>query len=240
MKYLLHFIFVFILFLPSPVFADIYTPGTRGYDISFPQCHKEYPSPPYTFGIVGVNGGKAFTHNSCLFTEYFWAKHAETAPSLYMNLNYPSGETSSFGMSGCSKDDDACQAYHYGYYAAEDAYRYALLQFATSNMWWIDIETANTWSDDTLFNNKVLDGTIDFLKSAYVQTGVYSTKKQWTEIMGSSYVPTQNFIEALPNWIGGAADETAPLFCLLPFIPKSRVALIQYANDIFDGDYACL
>src|SRR3984893_3704326 len=52
-----------------------YTPGSTGYDISFPQCGAAYPGG--AFGVVGVNGGYPFVHyNPCLADEYSHSPHA--------------------------------------------------------------------------------------------------------------------------------------------------------------------
>ncbi len=39
-----------------------YTPGSTGYDISYPQCAGAYPAG--AFGIVGVDGGYPFVHST--------------------------------------------------------------------------------------------------------------------------------------------------------------------------------
>jgi hypothetical protein len=76
----------------------MYTGGTTGNDISYPQCStSSYPQ--NSFGIVGVAGGRAFTDNSCLSSEYAWAHALSTPASLYMNLNSPIGSTASNGYS---------------------------------------------------------------------------------------------------------------------------------------------
>src|ERR1700694_6207071 len=60
-----------------------YTPGSTGYDISFPQCGGAYPAG--SFGVVGVNGGYPFVHyNPCLADEYARSPHA----ALYINTGY--------------------------------------------------------------------------------------------------------------------------------------------------------
>src|SRR2546430_3560227 len=61
----------------------MYTHGSTGYDISFPQCGGAYPTG--AFGIIGVNGGYPFVHyNPRPADEY---KHSPQA-ALYINTGY--------------------------------------------------------------------------------------------------------------------------------------------------------
>lgn len=214
-----------------------------GFDISYPQCPDSFPEQTFSFAIIGVNGGKAFLPNTCLFNQYHWAKKAKADISLYMNLNFPSGDTSSYVTVGflgiCLKSDLTCQAYNYGYNAAKDAYHYASSQFATSPIWWIDIETANTWSDNLVLNNHVLQGAIDFLNAEYIQVGVYSTKREWQIVMGTDFIPSQHFIDPVPNWVGTGLGYIDLQRCLEPFIPNSSVWIIQYSHQGYDANYLC-
>jgi hypothetical protein len=135
--------------------AGIYSSGTYGNDISYSQCSAtSYPT--NSFGIVGVTGGRAFTHNSCLSTEFSWASHLSSPASLYMNLNSPIGSTASNGNTGpygtCAKNDKLCHAENYGYNAAQDAFTYAQQQGASASQWWLDIETGNSWSSSATLN----------------------------------------------------------------------------------------
>lgn len=244
MKYWV-WLFILCLFLfPKKINAfGIYQSQSKGYDISFPQCPQNFPSDTYDFGIIGVNGGKSFTGNPCLFDESVWARKAHRQASLYMNTNYPSGSTEKLGLFGplgnCSENDMRCQAYNYGYNAAKDAYEYALSQLTSSSIWWLDVETANTWSDDTQFNVRVVQGAIDYFSSAQIQVGIYSTKRAWRSIMGTEYVPKQRITDSIPNWVGTGLDTIDPLRCFQPFIPQSSVWIIQYAHQGFDGNYTC-
>lgn len=228
-----------VLFGPTSALAfGAYTGGTTGYDVSSPQCTNQYPSLPYSFGIVGVTSGRAFTQNPCISSEFAWAKNGSTPPSLYINLSYIIGTTSSYGMSGpagnCSKKDKVCQSYNYGYNAAQYSYNYTTSQSATSNTWWLDIETSNSWSPNTSLNDRVIQGAMDFLHNQGATVGIYSTKNQWNTIAGS-------FTPNLPNWVSGASSiATAPNYCSSSYsFGGGQVWLVQYPNSGFDGDYAC-
>lgn len=64
-----------------------------------------------------------------------------------------------FGKTGCveiaaGRTNPA--AHNYGWFAAKSAFEYAASQSslaaATSADWWLDVETANSWSTDTAMN----------------------------------------------------------------------------------------
>src|SRR5579884_3592913 len=147
----------------QPAFAQsLYGTGDVGYDISYPNCSttiqaKASNGSSYSFAVVGVTGGKAFTQNSCLATEF--SNAAVSTKSLYMNLNYPVGTTASNGDTGpagkCTRADKSCQAYNYGWNAAQNADQYASYQNAQASIWWLDIETGNSWSPKTTLNAQV-------------------------------------------------------------------------------------
>ena len=223
--------------------ADIPQEAT-GYDISYPQCGIDFPPSPFDFSIIGVNGGKAFTNNACLMNEFIWANKSDDKPMLYINLNSPSGHTKNFGSVGplgtCKQNDRECQAYNYGYNAAQYAYEYARSRFAYSTIWWIDIETTNTWSDDFSLNAAVLNGAIRFFDGKNVQTGIYSTRHEWQLVMGDSFTPIQHLIHPVPNWVGGADSDTIHFFCYQPFSLNSPVWVVQTIPETFDQDYTCL
>ena len=219
--------------------AGYYPGGSTGSDISYPLCSSTQPSSMGAFGIVGVTAGRAFSQNGCLAIEFDWAKSklATTLPSLYMNLQYPIGTTASYAMDGpkgkCSQKEKQCQASNYGWNAAKDAYLYAIGQGATSTSWWLDIETANSWSAKTALNEAVIQGALDYFGSNGITTGIYSTKRMWTTIAGS-------FQPAVESWVAQATEATAPGYCV-PSGPFGtlQVALVQYVSGGQDWDYAC-
>ncbi|GAC1640605.1 MAG: hypothetical protein NVS4B12_02150 [Ktedonobacteraceae bacterium] len=226
------------MFWATTVFAaGIYLGGTTGNDISYPQCStSSYPK--NSFGVVGVTGGRAFTDNSCLTQEFAWAKALSTPASLYMNLNSPIGPTASKGMTGpygnCSKKDKLCQAENYGYNAAQDAYNYATSKSASSSMWWLDIETGNSWSSSMTLNQGTVNGAAKFFTLSSINVGIYSTQSMWNSITGG-------YKNMLPVWI--ATSSTTPAtYCSTSYsFTGGSMYLVQYSNAAtsVDSDYAC-
>lgn len=82
-----------------------------GNDISFPQCGKTLPS-GQAFGIVGVNGGKATTTNTCLATQLKWAQSTQTSSSvqpkvqLYVNTANPYNDIDAYKVTTWPKNND--------------------------------------------------------------------------------------------------------------------------------------
>jgi len=217
----------------------IYTGTASGYDISFPQCDGTYPTfNAYLFGVVGVTSGHAFRNNPCFASQYAWSVHTLSPESVYLNLNEDIGLTAANGETGpygTCRPDTACHALNYGYNAASSAYTYATQQVPTfvATMWWLDIETENSWSTtDLSLNQDVIKGALRFLQTEHGFTvGVYSTAAMWQEITGS----WQN---GLPAWVGGGTKSDARTRCGTGFT-GGPVYLVQYANGNYDGDYAC-
>jgi hypothetical protein len=215
----------------------IYTAGTTGNDSSYPQCSTS-TYPQNSFGIVGVAGGRAFTDNPCLSKEFAWASALSSTPaSLYMNLNSPIGSTASNGITGpyghCKKSDKLCRAENYGYNAAQAASNYAANQSASSSMWWLDIETSNSWSSSTSLNRGTINGAIRFFTDKGVSVGIYSTPSMWSSI-------TRSYANHLPVWIA-TASTTPSTHCSSTYgFTGGTVYLVQYpSGSRFDTDYAC-
>jgi hypothetical protein len=223
------------------------TPPPTGYDISYPQCGSKLPSGG-TFGIVGVNGGKAWSPNPCLWTEYSWAATRTSPPAFYMNTGNPGTVSTHWGMPGpqsCtnatvpdSVNNPGC-AYNYGWHAAEEAFRLASqatsAAAATAAPWWADVEIANSWDGTTAANFADITGGLDFLRGKGVQAGVYSTRYQWGQIAGSGVLATT------PNWVAGASSlSQATTFCSPSYsFTGGPVRLVQFPSGSFDGDYRC-
>lgn len=247
---------------PAPHVSTIGSPyfsSTLGYDLSYNTV--AYPAESFGFAVVGVTGGKAFVRNARIFSEYQWTRSAtKTAASLYMNLNAPYGSTvvanittpktcppRAVGSSATSTEPTACEGYNYGYNAASDSYTYATGAGVTSLLWWLDIEEANSWSDDPSVNDATIQGAIDYLNSKNIRVGIYSVPFMWENIAGT-YVPTQalgGLPTPIPTWfpIGVATLVGAINTCSTTssFIPGSPVWIVQYEADstAVDQNIAC-
>jgi DNA-binding beta-propeller fold protein YncE len=233
-------------------------PGTA-YDVSYPQCNGSFPATP-AFGIVGVNDGLPYSPNPCVGTgdgpsELQWAgKNAEfyanTAnPGPTLSTHWPNGQTSPEYCDPNSNNTAQC-AYDYGWNAAADSYGDAVAAYVSlgwaqtgatrtpvANAWWLDVETANSWTSDTGFNVDVLQAEVDYLKSVgAVSVGFYSTSSQWQTITGG----TSSFA-AHKSWIPGAKTLTqAKSNCTGSGFTGGGVTLTQYPSGGFDADYQCV
>jgi hypothetical protein len=235
--------------------------STVGYDISYPQCNSSFPSAP-AFAIVGVTGGKPFSANPCLGTgdgpsQLQWAGmnaqlYANTAdPGPTLSTHWPNGQTSPQQCNTASNpgSDTAECAYDYGWNAGSDSYQdavnaYVSLGWASpgstrtpvANAWWLDVESANSWSSNTTFNVNELQGEADYLKSVGASSvGFYATASDWHTITGG----TTSFA-AYKSWIPGAGSlSQAQANCSGGGITGGGVALAQYPSGGFDADYQC-
>lgn len=210
-----------------------YVSGSTGVDVSWPNCSASISKT--AFGIVGVTGGKNFSQNGCLKAE---ASHFVNL-SLYTNTGYP-GQSVGINYQNapkpCTVDDLNCLAYNYGYNAGQYAFNAAQSNGVYANTWWLDVETMNTWSGDSVQNQSSLQGQLDALKDAGIATiGVYSTTAQWGTITGG----WQN---GLPSW--GATTWTsakqAAKYCTGHEFTGGPSLLMQFTpKRSLDQDYAC-
>jgi hypothetical protein len=209
---------------------------TTGNDLSYPQCHiGNYPN--QAFGIVGVTGGKAFTQNACLAQEFAWATRLSHSASLYINLNAPIGPTASQGMTGpyghCPPNEPLCQAENYGYNAAQAAFDYARGQQVSSSMWWLDIETANSWASTPSLNRGTIQGAVRFLTAqGGITVGIYSVPSMWSSITG-------DYSNQLPVWTVASSVSPITSCSSTSGFTGGTVSLVQYSANGFDTDYAC-
>lgn len=212
-----------------------YMQGANGYAISWPQCGKKYPDPPFDFGIIGVTGGYSVNNNPCLKSEYEWAVQAKYKPSFYINMDFPQFlDKTLVATFQCRKADEYCIAYQYGYYTGNRAYNYALSQNVTGNIWWLDVQIISAWSKDKSLNAQVLLGAIAFFKKNELPVGLSTTPYQWNAVVGDLQTN-------LPNWIPGMTNrEIAADFCKSgSSYSGGYVKQLAYIANGFEMVYAC-
>src|SRR6266700_3059007 len=192
---------------------DPYATGSGGYDYSYIQCGAAAPAA--AFGVVGVNAGYPFTYyNSCLAAEYAAAARTGNA-ALYINTGYDPSYTAIDGRhttQACSNSSAAIAgtpaqqaAWAVGCSEAQQDISYAANQSATSpTAWWLDVETANSWSSSDLsLNRYAIQGIVDTLRPATpAPIGIYSTSYQWGVIqMGLNHgrIPAEGGGELGPH-----------------------------------------
>lgn len=216
-----------------------------GYDYSYLQCGAQAPS-GQSFGIVGVNAGYPFTYyNNCLGAEYSAAPF--NAASLYVNTGYDPSYTAIDGRhttkdcatasSQVSATPAQQAAWAVGCSEAERDVSYANSQGAAAPAgWWLDVETANSWSTTDLSLNRFsIQGLVSKLRSlSGAPIGVYSTNSQWSAITGG-YQPA---IDA--TWVatGMRTARRARSSCTAPSFTGAPIWLVQYVSGI-DHDLAC-
>lgn len=260
-----------LLFAPAALAAKPPDGGgshstSTGYDISYPQCATAYPSNP-AFGIVGVNGGLANDANSCFSSELGWALAApgltnQPSASLYINTanpgpapgvsDWPTSGTSPYG----SCDGSWSTACSYVYGQARGDYSYGLVgttnaTVASSDPWWLDIETANSWATSgtagyTQLNIAAIQGFIAGLQASGAKgpVGVYSTASQWSTITGLNAQTTTaglGLTTAPPDWVAGvrASLRTAQNNCSKGGFTGAGPTLAQYSSGGYDADLRC-
>jgi hypothetical protein len=236
------------------------TGGKVGNDVSWPQCGKTLPT-GQAFGIVGVNGGLANNTNPCFATQLAWANSSvggtgQSKAALYVNTanpgltgswwptanEYPAGSPVTNPYGNCAGGDDAACAYIYGYAKAYDDVnsRGVAPSSAAGYLWWLDVETTNSWETNTVANAADLEGMTSYFHSVGAQVGLYSTGYQWGVIAGS--VSSTSNLNGLNNWIPGARSlKGAQANCsAAPFTAGSKVTVSQYVSGSLDYDYSCI
>lgn len=116
---------------------------------------------------------------------------------------------------------------------------------ASAYVWWLDVETMNSWqtgSTDALARNTAtLEGMTSHYQSRGAKVGLYSTNYQWGQIVGSTVSPSSN-LNGLNSWLAGARSlKGAQSNCKNPALTAgSMVTLTQYVSGNLDYDYSCM
>ncbi|HKC20484.1 MAG TPA: hypothetical protein VKE27_12740 [Candidatus Dormibacteraeota bacterium] len=197
-----------------------YTTGQAGYDVSYPQCGGFAIPQGSSFGIIGVNGGRPFSFNQCFGSEY-----SGVANSAYINTGYARSYRNN--LTSACRSNAHTLAWQIGCSEAEYSLNHVSV---TPSMWWLDVETANSWSSGNLQPNRdTIQGAVDRFSSIGL-VGVYSTASAWTRITGGGFTP--NLVAG--DWVPAASCGAAT-----PFMPNTTVWLTQTVSNNVDVDRAC-
>jgi hypothetical protein len=222
--------------VPSPLFtADPFTRGSRGYDISYPNCRTQLPRTG--FFVVGINGGKPFTANPCFRSQFAHAQRDRGPFSVYLNTGYDRKllrrTSPACRRLGTAQDVAVAAQRAYALGCSEAASAVSLLgPIVPPGLYWLDVERSNPWSRNTSLNIATIRGMLDYLhaQSPRPLVGVYSSRSWWREITGGWR--TLNVPEWVPAGVGGARA------CSGAFA-NGPVWLSQGGSARLDVDLAC-
>lgn len=210
-----------------------YPPASTGYDNGPAQCGSPARGP---WGVAAVNGGRPFSRNPC------FAEQAAAAAGggAYINTGYSPRygdrvtadcaiRAAFFAVAGPVRD-----AYSIGCSEAQVSEAIASSEAVVPSVWWLDVETLNSWSDSRLdLNQATLQGALDELRTTGAPVGVYSTARQWAEITGA-WAP--DGLDA--TWVAGARSAADAVTRCGQGFAGAPVWLVQYVAPL-DLDYAC-
>lgn len=243
--------------LQTPAGAATSPYSGSGYDASYGQCGAT--TYPPGFAIIGLGGGRPFTTNSCLTQEWAGAASASASgtpstPSLYFNTGYAGAYGKDITATcqnaaphapippGTSSHQASVERKAWEIGCSEADYAVAKAP-GTPAMWWADVETGNSWSSSTTYNDFTIDG-LSYAMSTLtggVAGGFYSTPSMWTKIAGANFVSTPAITA---DWEPGGSTCPASGFSLQSSSSYSPVWLVQDGTFTVNGvsfsyDYAC-
>jgi len=221
---------------PALASGPLYARGAVGYDSSAYQCGLPARG---AFAVVAVTNGRPFTRNPCVAAEL---ASAPGPPAVYMNTGYSplyaSRITAGCAAGAASVSGSAVQRQAYAIGCSEVDSARSYLYAATGKRvrtWWLDVETANSWSDTSLLLNRAaLRGAVDFLKARGAILGLYSTSRQWAEVTGGWAAPGFD-----ANWVAGAESPAQAAAMCGGSITGAPVWLVQFVRQGLDADRAC-
>lgn len=255
--------------------APTQTTDINGYDVSYIQCGKTLPTDHYfgIVGVNGGAANKANPCLAPQLTWASTAKNGSRQPKVQLYVNtanpgevisqvdtWPTSPKDNSGMlpnnpygDTCTGANDLACSWLYGWNRSlytETVFRSAvastqLTPVPSSYVWWLDIETMNTWqagSSDALKRNvAALEGFAAYYQKQRAAVGLYSTEAQWNEITGDFLGASSN-LHGLANWRpSGTSLKNAKNNCsVAPLTSGGYIALTQYVQKNLDHDYSCL
>ena len=222
-----------------------------GYDASYPQGNS---TPPLgmTFAIIGVTHGRPFTTNPYASNQF--GSVTAGPNSLYFNtgyaLAYAKSDTTTCTSGSLKYNPAGASGHTLSALRAAWAIGCSEASYAVSNepgipaMWWADVETGNSWSNDTALNQATIMGIVDEMTGHGNLIGIYSTPSMWASITGSNFVVPG----VSGDWQAGLKTCTASTtgFTLIndSTSPYAQVLVAQYGTvtsngTTYDSDQGC-
>lgn len=251
------------------------SPELIGYDISWPQCGKKLPTDQAFAIIGVNGGTAATTNpclvEQLAWANKSVGGSSQPKVQLYVNTGNPGAvipQTGTWPNSNADKtgyvpdnpygtctglNDTAC-SWQYGWNrAVEDnidrffpaAIAARVDPTVSRYIWWLDVETMNTWqsgSGEALARNAAtLEGMASYFSSNGATVGLYSTAYQWGVITGNMAGSGSN-LNGLANWRpSGTSLENAKANCSVPPLTVGGfISLTQYVQQKLDKDHSCI
>lgn len=229
--------------LPLAAAADAspYPAGAAGADVAVWQCDS---IPAADFIVVAINNGRPFSVNPCLGRQAasLGRQPGSTATGgAYLNTGYDDAyldrvsggcaeRAATAGLAGA-----AAGAYGVGCSEAERSWQAAMAAGLAPTIWWLDVEVANSWADRPELNRQALQGLTDYLVAVGGTVGVYSTPRQWRQVVGGAWTPSG----AVADWLAGAVGPEDALRRCSRTVTGNPTWLVQYVSGGADVDLAC-
>lgn len=250
------------------------TSNTIGIDVSWPQCGSTLPTDQAfgIVGVNGGTAAKVnpCLSEQLGWASASVGGTSQMKVQLYVNTanpgeitdqvtTWPTDNTDSSGYltknpyGTCDGANSLPCSWQYGWNRSEDAangmFSPAALAAGMNSdpagyVWWLDVETGNTWqsgSSDALARNAAtLEGMTSYYTYRQATVGLYSTASQWSQIVGSSVSQTSN-LNGLASWLPGSRTiRGAQNNCSsAPLTTGGKVVLTQYISQNLDHDYVC-
>lgn len=182
-----------------------------GIDVSWPQCDQGLPAVQTGFAILGVNGGRPFTGNSC-FAEQVQAAHGRLPVAAYLNLGAPAaGDPRAYARRAV--DDGLARLRSVGLHVP---------------VVWLDVEIANAWRDAAT-NVAVIAAALERLNERGLVGGVYSSVPMWQQITGGATLHA-------PVWLAITGSEVPSLRqACAAGMGGTTATMVQYVASAPDG-----
>jgi hypothetical protein len=247
----------------------------KGYDISYPQCGKKLPTDHYfgIVGVNGGTASKEnpCLAEQLVWANSARAGSKQSKYQLYVNTANP-GEviylvdtwpTTQYDSNNnlpnnpygndCDGSNSSACSWLYGWNRSiytEGIFKKAAASIKLSietkeYVWWMDVETMNTWqsgSNEALIRNTAaIEGFAAYYQSKGATVGLYSTAYQWGIITGNNTGLGRNLL-GLANWRpSGASLSNAKANCNVdPLTPGGSISLTQYVIKNLDHNHSCL